>query len=206
MTRPFLITGCGRSGTGWAAALFTALGYPCGHEQVYDVNGPGLFTRPDSSWLAVPHAPRTPPGTPILRVVRDPYLVVQSVMARGFLAYTDGEYERYVTRHMPSIIRPNTHLGRAIRWVALWDTPLDAIGHMVLHVDLVGIDDLCLAVQVATGDGVDPLDVIAKQAMLGQRINTNLNPWGAMPSREDIMAHRDAPLLAHRAERFGYGG
>src|SRR3546814_7530220 len=42
MTAPFLITGCGRSGTAWAAALFTELGYPCGHEVqfAYDRTAP----------------------------------------------------------------------------------------------------------------------------------------------------------------------
>src|SRR3546814_4600428 len=55
-TSPFLITGAGRSGTGWAAALFTALGYPCGHETVFRYDGVGAFNQPDSSWLAVPYA------------------------------------------------------------------------------------------------------------------------------------------------------
>src|SRR3546814_6093748 len=58
-TSPFLITGCGRSGTGWAAALFTALGYPCGHETVFRYDGVGAFNQPDSSWLAVPYAAQT---------------------------------------------------------------------------------------------------------------------------------------------------
>src|SRR3546814_4410525 len=42
MTAPFLITGCGRSRTAWAAALFTELGYPCGHEVqfAYDRTAP----------------------------------------------------------------------------------------------------------------------------------------------------------------------
>src|SRR3546814_5089431 len=56
MTRPFLITGLGRSGTGWAAAIMTAHGYPTGHEVVFGPNGPGRFVQPDSSWMAVPHA------------------------------------------------------------------------------------------------------------------------------------------------------
>src|SRR3546814_9010148 len=43
MTRPFLITGLGRSGTGWAAAIMTAHGYPTGHEVVFGPNGPGRF-------------------------------------------------------------------------------------------------------------------------------------------------------------------
>src|SRR3546814_17246719 len=65
-TSPFLITGAGRSGTGWAAALFTALGYPCGHDTVFRYDGVGAFHQPDSSWLAVPYAAPTPLSPPLL--------------------------------------------------------------------------------------------------------------------------------------------
>src|SRR3546814_176490 len=131
-TSPFLITGVGRSGTGWAAALFTALGYPCGHETVFGVNGPGAFNQPDSSWLAVPYAAQTPLGTPLLRIMRDPRQVVMSALAKGFLADLDDPFARYVRSYRPSITRPQDHLTRVIRYVALWDDHLDDLGHTVL--------------------------------------------------------------------------
>src|SRR3546814_20782302 len=57
--------------------------------------------------------------------MRDPYAVVRSVMAKGFLQ--DGHwdpYDLYVEEHRPDIVEPRDHLGRAIRYVALWDEPI----------------------------------------------------------------------------------
>src|SRR3546814_3605412 len=58
-------------------------------------------------------------------IMRDPYAVVRSVMAKGFLQ--DGHwdpYDLYVEEHRPDIVEPRDHLGRAISYVALWDEPI----------------------------------------------------------------------------------
>lgn len=59
-----LCTGIGRSGTAYMAAVLTASGIPCGHEQIFNVDrlaGRGGFQQPgwgdavaESSWFAVP--------------------------------------------------------------------------------------------------------------------------------------------------------
>lgn len=201
MTRPFLVTGCGRSGTGWAAALFTALGYPCGHEAVFGPDGPGAFHRPDSSWLAVPHAASLPAGTPLLRVMRNPYAAVQSAFAKGFLAEMSDPYSRYVRRYRPRITRPDDHLARVIRWVALWDDPLDDLGHLLVPIET---GNMALAVEHATGDRLPDEAVQDALVVVGMKVNTVLDPWQVRPSYERIMDHPDAPLLASRARRFGY--
>lgn len=205
MTRPFLVTGCGRSGTGWAAALFTALGYPCGHEAVFNpsMGGMGYFTAanlstPDSSWLAVPYAHRLPEGTPVIRIVRNPYYVVQSAMAKGFLADMSGPFERYVERHRPDIAVGATHLSRVIRWAALWDEPLSDVDHYVLQVET---DNVARAVEYATGDRLPDEVVQDALVLVGHDVNTTPGP---RPTLDSILNHRDAVLLAERARRVGY--
>lgn len=200
--RPFLITGCGRSGTGWAAALFRALGHPCAHEKQFTWNKDGPLEVSESSWLAVPHMDSLPPDTPVLRIMRDPYRVVQSIIARGFLRHGDDPYDMYVEHHRPDITSASDHLGRAIRYTALWDEPLE--GRNILRVD-GNAHVITGAARYATRSLVSRSEVGQVRRGIGSRVNTNLAPMPA-PSIRQIDAHPDAELLAARADRFGYGG
>lgn len=209
--KPFLVTGCGRSGTAWAAHLFTDMGYPCGHEVVFSPWASGPLDRSDSSWLAVPHLPSLPADTPILRVMRDPYLVVQSIMTRGFLANLAGPFESYVSRYRPDIVGTSSHLGRAIRWVSKWDEPLDDLPCRLLRVEDgdVNMAPIIAAFHHAVDDQPADGELRLSLRKLGTKINTNpasLVGRVVPPSREQINAHPDGPLLVSRAERFGYGG
>ena len=83
----FLVTGCGRSGTGYTATLFTTLGLPCGHEAVfnpYDLDRAEVFWPEDvpgeSSWLAAPLLQHMPAGTKVLHQVRSHLEVVRSLV------------------------------------------------------------------------------------------------------------------------------
>lgn len=203
MTAPFLITGCGRSGTGWAAALFTALGYPTGHEAVFGPDGPGAFHQPDSSWLAVPYAAQVPAGTPLLRIMRDPHEVIMSALAKGFLADLDDPYARYVRAFRPSITSPGDHLTRVIRWVALWDSPLDGLGHTVLRSD-GGLEHQASAVDFATRTLHDRGMIANAMVLVGNRVNTSRAGEPDPVSREWLATHPDYALIRKRAERFGY--
>jgi hypothetical protein len=200
---PFLVTGCGRSGTAWAASLFTALGYPCGHEELFSYDRGGPLTAPEASWLAVPFIDDLPGEVPVLRIMRDPYKVVQSIIAKGFLD-RDDDYDKFVERHRPDITSPSTHLGRAVRYVALWDRPLD--GCNILRAE--GSAHVTTgAVRYATGDRVSRKDVGEVRRAVGTEVNAG--PVGidrAVPTREEIDADPDAILIRIRAERFGYVG
>lgn len=151
----FLITGCGRSGTGWAARFFTALGHQCYHERVYAPSR--TFRESDageSSWMAVPFVNHKE-DRPVIRVVRDPYAVVSSIIKRGFLAQPDSPYDRFVKKYAPGLMEHPDHLGRAIAYAVHWDTKLDEIPHRVVRVGHFNspdeIEDLAWAVDHATG-------------------------------------------------------
>ena len=89
--RPFVVTGCARSGTAYTAAVLSRLGLRCGHEVVF---GPATraFTgfggqHGDSSWLAVPflgQLPAGPDGAVVLHRVRHPLKVVRSLLGIRF--------------------------------------------------------------------------------------------------------------------------
>lgn len=202
MTAPFLVTGCGRSGTAWAAALFTALGYPCGHEVQFTPNVSGPLARPESSWLAVPHAIHLPEGTPVLRLMRNPYYVVQSAMGKGFLADMEDPFAQYVARHRPDLTAARDHLTRVIHWVSLWDETLSFdVDHLTFQVET---DNVARAVEYVTGDRLP--DEVVQDALVrvGEQPNPGGGPQYPRPSLDQIMNHPDAVLLAQRARRFGY--
>lgn len=204
MTRPFLVTGCGRSGTTWAARALSQLGLPCLHEFQFSPVQHGPLARSESSWLAVPYLDELPTGTPVVRIMRDPYAVVRSAYARAFLSQPDANlYARFVARHRPDITRPGDHLARVIRWVALWDRPLD---HHATHTLYTGdVGSLARTLGVLSGETVSALAVLDVVERLGSRVNTN-DPVVKLdvPSREAIDAHPDGSLIRARARQFGF--
>lgn len=208
--RPFLVTGCGRSGTAWAAHLFTAMGYPCGHEEVYSPWSSGPLDRSDSSWLAMPHLKDLPADTPIIQVMRDPYLVIQSIVVRSFLANLGGPFESYVSRYRPDITSTSSHLGRAIRWVCKWDEPLDDYPARLLRVEdaELNLAPIIAAFHHAVGEQPADGELRLTLGKLGTKINTNPSALRRLPppTREQINAHPDGRLVIERAERYGYGG
>ena len=202
MVTPFLITGCGRSGTRWAAELFTALGFPCGHEVQFSYDREGPLTASESSWLAVPHLDSVPPSTRILRIMRDPFKVVQSAMSKGFLLDMADPYAVYVALHRPDITLGRNHLARVIRYVALWDEPLDS--RFVLRAD-GNTHKTTGAVRYATGARLLRSDVGLARKVVGTNTNTT-NPALLLPAPtvDQIEDDRDGDLITKRAEQFGY--
>jgi hypothetical protein len=101
-----LITGCGRSGTGFTSALLKALDLECGHERVFSLHAVarGEVDWPESlpaesSWLAAPFLADLPAGTAILHQVRNPLSVVRS-LARIRLFEDPGPYRDFAEQHM----------------------------------------------------------------------------------------------------------
>src|SRR3546814_10200369 len=185
------------------AALFAALGYPCGHETVCRYDGAGAFNQPDSSWLAVPYAAQVPLTTPLLRIMRDPHEVIMSALAKGFLADLDDPYARYVRSFRPTITQPRDHLTRVIRYVALWDDPLDDLGHTVLKSD-GGLEQTASAVDLATRTLHARGMIADAMVLVGNRVNSCREGEPDPVSLEWLATHPDYALIRRRTERFGY--
>ncbi len=92
MTTPFVITGCGRSGTTFMAKLFTRIGIRTSHEEFFTVHSlpfhasyftewlTHTHTAGESSGLAVPYLPYLPPEMAIVHLIRNPVAVIASLI------------------------------------------------------------------------------------------------------------------------------
>lgn len=204
--RPFLITGCGRSGTAWAAAMMTALGRPCGHEAQFTVTArpePGTLPASDSSWLAAPFVADLPARTSIVRMMRDPDAVVQSAVQRGFLRDVEEPFAAYALRHCPIIGGATDWLGRVIRWATFWDAPLITVPHRTIYLEAPHLAEL----RRLTRETITPSMVGDAMTLVG-RPNANADEPSKVlhhrPTIADLYEHRDGHLLIDRAERYGY--
>src|SRR5260221_13550573 len=109
--RRFLVTGAGRSGTGYIANVLTALGCLTGHEDIFGPkklrdaeeilwppNVPG-----DSSWLGAPYLDALPQGTVVLHQVREPVANVRSSLRIRFFR-TPSWYRSFAEQHAPTLL------------------------------------------------------------------------------------------------------
>ncbi len=94
---PFLVTGCGRSGTQYVARLLVAMGMRVHHEHVFlpdRMEGQTKDTMTalmqtmevdgSVSWFAVPYLDLIPDDWKIIHLVRNPVKVIRSWVAHGF--------------------------------------------------------------------------------------------------------------------------
>lgn len=204
MHPPFLVTGCGKSATVWAAALFTELGFPCLHEEQFTHETHGPLLVPEASWLAVPYLDQLPPGSPIIRIIRNPYHVVQSAMRMGFLDTKHWtRYEDFAVKHLPVIGAGDT-LTRVIRWVTHWDRSMHGSADAHLFPDRYGqaaLNDITHVVHVATGSSVGKNTVAGAVEAIGR---PHTSPNRNVPSISDIDAHPEGYLVRERATIWGY--
>lgn len=195
-----LITGLPRSGTVWAREALIACGFHCRSEHVYGLKQRSWIARntAESSWLAVPFVAEVP--MPIVRLVRDPALVLASVMGRDMLVRDDefGAYRRFVESHLPSIQDHEDHLERAVHFVARWESPLQRVDHW-----LVRIEDPSAASMLVAATGFDrEVDDHAIRAKLGSKVNTR--PSRYRPSLDEVAATPDGKAFLERRAALGY--
>lgn len=87
---PFVVTGCGRSGTKYMAEVLKRCGLKCDHEGVFDppvrsVEIPAGLDG-DVSWAAAPFVSAMASGTKVLHQVRHPLDVISSFVSLRFFA------------------------------------------------------------------------------------------------------------------------
>lgn len=203
----FLIIGTGRCGTGYAAGLVTACGFPTGHEEVFGPSGPGYVPRGmvgDSSWLAVPYL-EAQPGPKIVHLVRDPLRVVCSFVGiRFFSSPAHGMWQAFAFKHVPQLL-PGDDLGSAIRWTVEWNDRCEKLlgknkNQRVRVEDLSSTDEVKRLANLSGGEISTDQAVSAKQLVP--------NDYNARP-REDltwanIPNDKWGNRLRDLANRYGY--
>jgi len=145
MVLRFVITGTGRCGTGYTAALFQAAGLQCGHEDVFKEK-PGLWDKAaprsglvarlkeplgrvkeevrrrhttldgDASWMAVPRLERFK-GVRFLQL-RDPLKVVSSFTGTRFFSREPKVQNRFAAAHFRVT---GDDVRDAMRWWVEWN-------------------------------------------------------------------------------------
>jgi len=122
-----VVTGTGRSGTGYAARWLTSVGIPAGHEAFFDHRGlehalrmlasRGEHYRAECSWEAAPFLDSQPlRDALVVHQVRHPKRVIESCLRvpPGITPH----YERYLEKHLTLVLRYKTELDKAAcRWV-----------------------------------------------------------------------------------------
>lgn len=163
--RRFVVVGTGRSGTGYMSRLLTAIGVPCGHEQVF---GPAQATRvkpvvwgkweADASWLAVPRLPML--GVPVVLVTRHPLPTVRSMVQLGQFTDdgADGLYGSVIREFRPEVYAERTEPDRALAMWVHWTVAAAAHADHILALEHLTADRLT-GVLHDLGAGVD-LDTV----------------------------------------------
>lgn len=169
--KPLIVTGCGRSGTGYTAALLTAAGVECGHERVFTGDlrdtpeiGEGAA---DSSWFAVPYLPYQD-DPHIAHQVRHPLAVVASWLANRSL---ESRFVRVFLRQWcPQALAENTPERGVLRYWIDWNREAAKHAHQRWAVEQIEPGYLAHALQGA-GRSVDPDRIAA--ALKGTSRHTN---------------------------------
>jgi hypothetical protein len=199
----FIVTGCPRSGTAYAAALFSALGVRCDHERVFGV-AQAAGERPvvwdgaegDSSFLAVPFLPVD--GTVVLHQVRHPLEFARSIVGTALLSdhRRDKPFPAAIRRHAPEVYEPARQPERAALMWTIWNTRAEAhadITYRIEDLDVALLVRLCefLELDVSEDKAAAALDQVPKDT-------NRRNRW------EKVTWARIAPIAADLAAHYGY--
>jgi hypothetical protein len=130
--RRFLVTGCGRSGTGYVSRLLTGLGAECGHELLFEVGRLEDDVPPawpesvwgESSWLAAPFLETLAPGTVVLHQVRHPLAVVRSFARQNFFGRRH-PWRAFSFRHCPELAEHPPMVSNFLYWLR-WNRMAEA--------------------------------------------------------------------------------
>lgn len=172
---PLIVTGTGRSGTGYCAEVLRACGVRCGHESVF-TPAVALDRQPidwgdfeaDCSWLAAPVLASAADAHVVL-VTRHPMAVVRSWLELRILD-RDDDYTRVIRRHTPATM-VGAVAGRALRHWVSWN--LLAAAHADEHARLEDLDLARLARWLhLLGHGHLPISELSEALATPQDLNS----------------------------------
>jgi hypothetical protein len=210
-----VITGTGRSGTGYMARLVTeATGHAtCGHEGWFAELGdrtPGLDV--DSSWLALPDIEAGTWAGPVVHVVRHPVACVASLLRTEFFGMHVGTpYPAFALAHCPQAadalaISP---VAAAVEFWAHWNARCAAAADLTVRLEDVadfdgGPDSIGAATLELIGDTLGLAFTWEIADAIPSTVNTRPHPSGdndlAVVVDEDYVWER----LGWRAPALGY--
>jgi hypothetical protein len=117
----FVVVGTGRSGTRYAARLFTELDIPCGHEAAFALEAIGRPLVGDASFGIVAFLARF--AGIVFHQVRHPLAVLRSMLATDFFN-SPGQYTPYyrlLQATLPRLERRGTPVRKAMYYIVAWN-------------------------------------------------------------------------------------
>lgn len=225
----FVVTGLSRSGTKYAAKLWTHLGYRCGHESVFNIfkvaGGRGGAALPtgfadrdgDSSFLAAPWVRDLPKETVVLHQTRDPLEVIRSHLGIRFfadppvpsmyLADNHADFVAYIARHCPEVTAESTEEARCMRYWVAWNSLISesaaCAGLPYFRYRLEDLDrDLVRRMVEALGDEAD--DALVDDALASVSRTTNSRQRDDSVGWGDLTEGPAKSALLHAAGAYGY--
>ena len=198
----FVITGTGRCGTAYLAALFRQVQVPCGHEMIYTPQGPQPWYthQGDSSWMAAPYLSEfreVHPGGTVIHLLRNPLAVANSLLGIHFFdpAVDHGAYREYALRHLRLPLEDLDEVERVATFIVVWNNRIAGQADLTVKLEDLTPDRL-RDLLAHLGIEVSPFYVEREFA----KVATNLNArprasmtWADMP-----------PYLATHAATLGY--
>ena len=123
----YLITGCGRSGTGFYSNLLKHNGISCGHESYINYKGINKHNFvAESSWLAVPFITQLNKNIAICRTIREPISLIKSWHQLSILTDKKPPYTKFIFHHLPEI-QKHTELNAITMYYIEWNKMFDKL-------------------------------------------------------------------------------
>lgn len=228
----FVVAGCSRSGTTYMAKLLSALGFPCGHERIFNIwriAGIDGFSDPmtyffdgdasqgDASFLSVPYLDQLPQGTVVLHQVRNPLDVIRSHMGIRFFAepfvpsiYLAKEHPHimhFFRIHCAQIMEAETEIGRCMRYWFYWNRLVERAGDnpslVFFHYRVEDIDiSLLQQIVKMISESVDGSMLNPALDLISK--NTNTRPRDASWTWNNLPAGRDKEQIMELSKSYGY--
>lgn len=207
-----LVTGCGRSGTGFLARVLTVAGLEARHEGHSPAFKPHQHKWPDPwkgtevSWLAAAHLDTLPENLPILHQVRNPLAVTRSFLGFGF--FTDpekhqsgvGPYRNFMKHHAPEVALWDEPIDQCLQYWVTWNLKVER--HAVLTYRLESLTPAALCGLLArVGVAVPPPRMEAAFRTAGTKTNHRAR---AKLTAAQILKRPLGPMVAKLAGRYGY--
>jgi hypothetical protein len=203
-SRRFVITGFGRSGTGYIADALRRTGVICGHEWVYKPEGPDWKDRwGDASWMAAPHLEHF--DGPTIHLTRNPYKVAESLIGVKLFdrGHANQRFREYAYKHVPGLDQIDDPIEATVTFMDAWSTLLDTYTEFTIQLETLTAAQLADLVNLtgrprhATPEEVQVvLDQMPKD--VNHRPHTVSVDWDTQPKQI-----RD--VLDKLCVRYGYG-
>ncbi len=202
----FVVVGTGRSGTKYAAELFTRLGIPCGHEASFSAEPSALAELAgDASFGMVPFL-QDFTGV-VFHQTRHPLAVLRSIVSTGFFT-APGPYAPYldlITRSTPTLADRPDPIDKAMHYIVQWNQMAEPFARLRWRVEDLPAPVLAEATRLAGAPRTEAECAAALAAVPADTNRLELRGVGRKSlDWHDLADGSDKAALLALATRYGY--